>query len=53
MVEFVSADWVESQLGAPDFLLVDPRGPMRYMQGHLGARLTCRRSGCSAATVSC
>ena len=35
MVEFVSADWVESRLGAPDFLLVDPRGPMRYMQGHL------------------
>ena len=35
MVEFVSADWVESQLGAPDFLLIDPRGPMRYMQGHL------------------
>ena len=35
MVEFVSADWVESQLGTPDFLLVDPRGPMRYMQGHL------------------
>ena len=22
-------------LGAPDFLLIDPRGPMRYMQGHL------------------
>ena len=35
MVEFVSADWVESRLGDPDFLLVDPRGPMRYMQGHL------------------
>ena len=35
MVEFVSADWVESQLGTPDFLLIDPRGPMRYMQGHL------------------
>ena len=35
MVEFVSADWVESQLGEPDFLLLDPRGPMRYMQGHL------------------
>ena len=35
MVEFVSADWVESQLGSPDFLLVDPRGPMCYMQGHL------------------
>ena len=35
MVEFVSADWVESQLGSPDFLLIDPRGPMRYMQGHL------------------
>lgn len=35
MVEFVSADWVESRLGEPDFLLIDPRGPMRYTQGHL------------------
>ena len=35
MVEFVSADWVESQLGDPEFLLIDPRGPMRYTQGHL------------------
>ena len=35
MVEFVSADWLESQLGNPEFLLIDPRGPMRYMQGHL------------------
>lgn len=35
MVKFVSADWVESRLGSPDFLLVDPRGPMRYTQGHL------------------
>ena len=35
MVEFVSADWVAARLGSPDFLLVDPRGPMRYMQGHL------------------
>lgn len=35
MVEFVSADWVASRLGSPGFLLVDPRGPMRYMQGHL------------------
>ncbi len=35
MVEFVSADWVESQLGKPNFLLIDPRGPMRYTQGHL------------------
>ena len=35
MVDFVSADRVESRLGSPDFLLIDPRGPMRYMQGHL------------------
>ena len=35
MVEFISADWVEAQLGKPDFLLIDPRGPMRYTQGHL------------------
>ncbi len=35
MVEFVSADWVAARLGSPDFLLLDPRGPMRYTQGHL------------------
>lgn len=35
MVVFVSADWVEANLDAPGRLLVDPRGPMRYMQGHL------------------
>ncbi len=37
MTVFVSADWVQEQLDspAPDFLLIDPRGPMRYTQGHL------------------
>ena len=32
---FVSADWVAAHLEAPGSLLIDPRGPMRYMQGHL------------------
>ena len=35
MAVFVSADWVQENLGAPGSLLIDPRGPMRYMQGHL------------------
>lgn len=35
MAAFVSADWVEAHLDDPNSLLLDPRGPMRYMQGHL------------------
>ena len=35
MAVFVSADWVQENLGAPGSLLIDPRGPMRYMQGHI------------------
>lgn len=35
MAPFVSADWVAAHLDDPDSLLLDPRGPMRYMQGHL------------------
>ena len=35
MVAFVSADWVAANLDAPGRVLLDPRGPMRYMQGHL------------------
>ena len=35
MALFVSADWVAAHLDAPGSLLIDPRGPMRYMQGHL------------------
>ena len=35
MAHFVSADWVEAHLDDPNSLLLDPRGPMRYMQGHL------------------
>ena len=35
MAVFVSADWVQENLSAPGSLLIDPRGPMRYMQGHI------------------
>ncbi len=35
MAVFVSADWVQANLDAPGSLLIDPRGPMRYMQGHI------------------
>ncbi len=35
MVTFVSADWVAARLDAGDILLLDPRRPMKYLQGHL------------------
>ena len=35
MVTFVSADWVAVRLDSPDILLLDPRRPMKYLQGHL------------------
>jgi thiosulfate/3-mercaptopyruvate sulfurtransferase len=35
MVTFVSADWVVERIDSPDFLLLDPRRPMKYLQGHL------------------
>jgi thiosulfate/3-mercaptopyruvate sulfurtransferase len=35
MVTLVSAQWVEDHLDAAGLLLLDPRRPMRYLQGHL------------------
>ena len=35
MVTFVTADWVAARLASPDILLLDPRRPMKYLQGHL------------------
>ncbi|MBI3302901.1 MAG: sulfurtransferase [Deltaproteobacteria bacterium] len=35
MVTFVSADWVAERIDSPDILLLDPRRPMKYLQGHL------------------
>ena len=32
---FVSAAWLEERLDSPDVLVLDPRRPMRYLQGHL------------------
>jgi len=34
MFHLVSAEWVEQQLDSPEFLLLDPRSPIRYMAGH-------------------
>jgi thiosulfate/3-mercaptopyruvate sulfurtransferase len=34
LFEFVSAEWVEEHLDAPDVLVLDPRSPVRYMAGH-------------------
>lgn len=35
MVTFVTADWVAARLDSPAILLLDPRRPMKYLQGHL------------------
>jgi thiosulfate/3-mercaptopyruvate sulfurtransferase len=35
MATLVTAPWVEQHVDAPDILLLDPRRPMRYLQGHL------------------
>jgi thiosulfate/3-mercaptopyruvate sulfurtransferase len=35
MATLVSAEWVEEHIAAPEILPLDPRRPMRYLQGHL------------------
>lgn len=35
MATLVSAAWVEEHLDFPSILLLDPRRPMKYLQGHL------------------
>jgi thiosulfate/3-mercaptopyruvate sulfurtransferase len=35
MATLVTAQWVEQSLDAANILLLDPRRPMRYLQGHL------------------
>ena len=35
MATLVTAQWVEQYIDAPHILLLDPRRPMRYLQGHL------------------
>jgi thiosulfate/3-mercaptopyruvate sulfurtransferase len=35
MAVLVTAQWVEQHLDTPQILLLDPRRPMRYLQGHL------------------
>jgi thiosulfate/3-mercaptopyruvate sulfurtransferase len=35
MATLVTAQWVEQHIEAPQILLLDPRRPMRYLQGHL------------------
>ncbi len=35
MTIFVSADWVQERLGSPEILVLDPRRPAKYLQGHL------------------
>jgi thiosulfate/3-mercaptopyruvate sulfurtransferase len=35
MASLVTAQWVEQHVDTPNILLLDPRRPMRYLQGHL------------------
>jgi thiosulfate/3-mercaptopyruvate sulfurtransferase len=35
MASLVTAQWVEQYIDTPNILLLDPRRPMRYLQGHL------------------
>jgi 3-mercaptopyruvate sulfurtransferase SseA len=35
MTTLVTAQWVEERIHDPSLLLLDPRRPMRYLQGHL------------------
>jgi len=35
MVKLVSIDWVTQRLGQRNFIMIDPRRPMRYLSGHL------------------
>src|SRR5262245_32840473 len=35
MTTLVSADWVAERIDLPATLLLDPRRPMKYLQGHL------------------
>ena len=35
MATFVTAQWAEQHIDAPNLLFLDPRRPMRYLQGHL------------------
>ena len=35
MIRLVNPSWVEARLGSPDVLVLDPRGRMKYLQGHI------------------
>ena len=35
MAEFVTTAWVEEHLDDPNYLVLDPRRPMKYLSGHL------------------
>ena len=35
MAKFVSTAWVAERLDDPDFIILDPRRPMKYLSGHL------------------
>jgi thiosulfate/3-mercaptopyruvate sulfurtransferase len=35
MAVFVPAKWLEDQVDSPGILLLDPRRPMKYLQGHI------------------
>ncbi|HEV2386238.1 MAG TPA: rhodanese-like domain-containing protein [Candidatus Acidoferrales bacterium] len=39
-VRLVTADWVAERTGSDDFLLLDPRSPVRYLSGHIASAVS-------------
>ncbi len=39
MANLVTADWVAERLDSPEFRIIDPRRPMKYLSGHLPGAL--------------
>jgi thiosulfate/3-mercaptopyruvate sulfurtransferase len=39
VAKLVTADWVAERLDSPEFRLIDPRRPMKYLSGHLPGAL--------------
>jgi len=45
MITFVDADWVEKNTDTPGLVLLDPRRPMKYLQGHISRAINVPISG--------
>lgn len=45
MITFVDAHWVEKNIDTPGLVLLDPRRPMKYLQGHINKAINVPISG--------